>query len=508
MPSGARYTKSGDVHIAYDVVGTGPDLVFVPGWFSNVEVVWDVPQLDEFLTRLSSFARVILIDKRGTGLSDPLPAGEIPTLEQRMDDVRAVMDAVGVERAALLGVSEGGPMAMLFAATYPQRTSGLILLGTFARAFRSDDYPFGIDVETAFAQLPALEEEWGEGAGLRALAPSVGDDPTFRAAWGRYQRMSVSPRTATDLLRLVAQIDVRHVLATIRVPTLVVHRSGDRFVVPEHGRYLAEHIPGARWVEFPGDDHLFFVNGGQILDEIEEFLTGERGTTDVDRVLATVLFTDIVESTRRAAEVGDHAWRQQLDRHDAMVARQVERFRGRRIKFTGDGLLAVFDGPARAVRCASAIVAAARQLGLDVRAGVHAGECEVRGDDVAGIAVHIAARVAELARSGEVVVTSTVRDLVAGSGLRFAERGAEVLRGVPGPWTLYAAESRAGASARSPERRIVHDARGMQRPNAACRADGLPVLDLQLSRARRAHLGARRGDEHLVSLNPDSRSGY
>jgi len=435
-----RYTKSGDVHVAYAVAGDGPPLVFVPGWFSNVELCWEVPSLDRFLGRLASFCRLILVDKRGTGLSDPLPGGEVATLEQRMDDVRAVMDDVGLERAALLGVSEGGPMTMLFAASHPERTAALVLLGTFARAFAGDGYPHGRRLEDIEARLAEIERGWGTGVGLGALAPSLANDDAMRATWGRYQRMSVSPRAATDLMRSNAHIDVRHVLGTVRVPTLVLHRAGDRFVEPEHGRYLAAHIAGARLLELPGEDHLFFAGDADgILDEIEEFVTGTRSGPDPDRVLATVLFTDIVDSTGRAAAAGDRAWRALLDRHDALVRRQLERFRGRAVKSTGDGVLAIFDGPARAVRSACAIVEAARQLGIEVRAGVHSGECEIRDDDVAGIAVHTGARIAAIAAAGEVLVSSTVRDLVAGSGLGFVERGRHALKGIPGEWTLYAA---------------------------------------------------------------------
>jgi len=437
-----RYAQTGDAHVAYRMFGEGPDLVFVPGWFSHVEMAWEVPLLARFLERLASFSRVIMIDKRGTGLSDPLPAGEIPTLEQRMDDVRAVMDAVGSARAALLGVSEGGPMALLFAASFPERTAGLILLGTFARAYRSPDQPFGADADLVERYAESLKRKWGTGVGLGGLAPSLADDREMRAAWGRYQRMAVSPGAGVALLRMNAFIDVRHVLPTIRVPTLVLHRRGDQFVSVEQGRHLAARIAGARLVELEGADHLFFAGDvTPILDEIAEFVTGARTALEVDRVLATVLFTDIVDSTTRAAEVGDRAWRELLDRHDAMVRRQVERFRGRAVKSTGDGVLAVFDGPARAVRCAAAIVAGAGALGLAVRAGAHTGECEIRGDDVAGIAIHIGARVAALAAPGEVLVSSTVRDLVHGSGLTFEPRGSHQLKGVPGDWTLCAARA-------------------------------------------------------------------
>lgn len=440
MAAETRYAKSGDVHVAYQVVGDGPDLVFVPGWFSHVEMAWEVPALARFLERLASFSRLILIDKRGTGLSDPLPGDQPPTLEQRMDDVRAVMDAVGSPRATLLGISEGGPMTILFAATFPERTAGLVLFGTFARTYRADDYPFGAEPEQLARFLAHVEANWGSGVGLAGLAPSVADDASMRATWGRYQRMSVGPGAGAALLRMNASIDVRHVLPTIRVPTLVLHRRDDRFVPVEQGQHLAAHIAGARLVELAGADHLFFVGDTDaVLDEIAELVTGARGAPETDRVLATVLFTDIVDSTTHAARAGDRAWRDVLDRHDALVHGQIARFRGRAIKSTGDGFLAIFDGPARAVRCAGAIAAGAEGLGLAVRAGLHTGECELRGGDVAGIAVHIGARVAGLAAPGEVLVSSTVRDLVAGSGLAFEDRGIHALRGVPGEWMLCAA---------------------------------------------------------------------
>jgi class 3 adenylate cyclase/alpha-beta hydrolase superfamily lysophospholipase len=440
MPPETRYAKSGGVHIAYQVVGAGPDLILVPGWISHVEMMWEEPALARYLERLASFSRLIMIDKRGTGLSDPVSLDRVPTLEQRMDDVRAVMDAVDSERAALLGVSEGGPMNILFAATYPERTSALVLLGTFARAVEGDDYPIGVAPERLDDFLEQLAENWGDGQSLWNLAPSVAADERMRASWARFERMSASPGAATTLLRMVADIDVRHILSSVHVPTLVLHRTGDTFVPLAQGRYLAEHIPGARFVELPGTDHLYFVGDtGPLLDEVEVFLTGQRQQHEADRVLATVLFTDIVDSTRHAAELGDRRWRDLLDSHDALVRRQVERFRGRAVKGTGDGVLATFDGPARAIRSACAIVEAARQLGVELRAGLHTGECEVRGDDLGGIAVHIGARVAAMAAPGEVLASSTVKDLVAGSGLRFADRGSHVLKGVPGEWRIYAA---------------------------------------------------------------------
>jgi class 3 adenylate cyclase len=403
--------------------------------------MWQDPSLAHFLERLTSFSRLILIDKRGTGLSDPVSLDRLPTLEQRVDDVRAVMDAVGSDRAALLGISEGGPMNILFAATYPERTAALVLYGSFARLMRDEDYPFGLPPDAIERTWPSIAEDWGRAAALELLAPSRAQDDQLRAWWARYQRLSASPGAAVGLLRMAAGIDVRPILPVIRVPTLVLHRR-ERFVLPANGRYLAEHIPGARFVELPGDDHLYFVGENDALaDEIEEFLTGARPLPEPDRVLATVLFTDIVASTERAAALGDRRWRQLLASHNALVRRELVRFRGREVKTVGDGFLATFDGPARAIRCACAIRDGVRALGLEIRAGLHTGECELMGDDVGGIAVHISARVVGSAAAGEVLVSSTVKDLVAGSGLRFVARGTHHLHGVPGEWRLFAVEA-------------------------------------------------------------------
>ncbi len=435
-----RYARSGDVHIAYQVVGEGPtDLVFVPGWVSNVEVLWEEPRVARFLERLASFARVILFDKRGTGLSDPVPEDGLPTLEQRMDDVRAVMDAAGSARAALFGFSEGGSMSVLFAATYPERTLALVTFGIFASRVWSEDYPWAPTPEQREAWLSLIERDWGRDADLATLAPSVAEDAAFRRWFGRYMRLSASPRAAVALGRMNTRIDVRDVLPTIRVPTLVMHRRDDADARVEEARYIAARIPGARLVELDGADHLVFTGDADaVLGEIEEFLTGARGGTDADRVLTTVLFTDVVDSTRRAAELGDRAWSELLERHHALVRRELARFRGTEVGTTGDGFLATFDGPARAVRCAAAITAAVTALGLRVRAGVHTGEVERRADDVRGLAVHVGARVCALAGPGEVLVSRTVRDLVSGSGLAFAPRGSHALKGVPGEWDLFA----------------------------------------------------------------------
>jgi class 3 adenylate cyclase len=387
------------------------------------------------VTRLATFARPIIFDKRGTGLSDRTVG--IASLEERMDDVRAVMDAVGSERAALFGMSEAGPMSMLFSATYPERTQALILYGTFARAARLADLS-----ADQFQQLvQQAEREHGTGASLPRWVASRAADETFRRAWARFERQSASPAAVVRLVQMNREIDVRHVLPTIKVPTLVLHRSEDVSMPVTAARSLAAGIPGARLVEMPGIDHIpIFGDADRVIDEVEEFLTGSRREPESDRVLATVMFTDIVESTQRAAELGDRQWRALLDRHDQAVREQLQRHRGRAVKSLGDGFLATFDGPARAVRCAAAIARSVTPLGIAVRCGLHTGEIELlRDDDIGGIAVHIAARVADLAGPGEALVSNTVRNLVAGSGLRFEDRGVHALRGLPEPLRLFRA---------------------------------------------------------------------
>jgi pimeloyl-ACP methyl ester carboxylesterase len=441
-PPKTRYTKSGSVHLAYQVLGEGPpDLVFVSGWVSHIELYWEWPESAHFLRRLASFGRLILFDKRGTGLSDRVPSAELPTLEQRMDDVRAVMDAAGSERAALLGLSEGGPMQILFAATHPARTTALVLMSSFARVLQAPDYPEGVPLEAFEMILRRVEERWGEGALLRALAPGLADNSRMREYWARFQRSAASPAAAVDLLRMAADIDVRPILSAVAVPTLVLHRTGDGFVRVEQGRHLGRHITGARYIELDGEDHLPWLGDAEIvLGEIQEFLTGARDAPEPDRALATVLFVDLVGSTERAAALGDRRWREFLESFYARVRREIERFRGREIDTAGDGFLAAFDGPARGVRCACAINDALRPLGARIRAGLHTGECETIGEKLGGIAVHIGARVTALAAPDEVLVSSTVKDLVAGSGLRFQDRGVHALRGVPGEWRLFAVE--------------------------------------------------------------------
>ena len=442
MQPETHYARSGDVRIAYQIVGSGPtDLVFVPGFISNLDHYWDEPALTRFLTRLASFGRLILFDKRGTGLSDR--SGALPTLEERMDDVRAVMDAAGSERAALFGISEGGAMSMLFAATYPERTSHLALYGTSAH-FLSSAEP-----EALGAFLEFIDRRWGTGASLRVFAPGKVSDEAFKRWWVRFERAGASPSAATALLRMARDIDVRHLLPAIRVPTLVLHRTGDLMLSVEGARRLAAGIPGARFVELPGSDHLFWAGETDLLaDELQEFVTGSRPDVEADRVLATVLFTDIVASTQLASDLGDRRWRALLEDHEQRARQEIARFRGREVKTLGDGFLATFDGPARAVRCAMSVAEAVKPLGVRVRSGVHTGEIEVKGDDIAGIAVHIAARVASLADGGQVLVSSTVRDLVAGSGLAFAEWGVQALKGVPEPLRLYAVEPDARDPAR------------------------------------------------------------
>jgi pimeloyl-ACP methyl ester carboxylesterase len=432
-----RYAKSGDVNIAYQVTGDGPlDLVLVHGFFSHLEIDWELPALAHFHDRLGSFARLIRFDKRGTGLSDRSVG--LPDFETRMDDVRAVLDAVGSESAALLGYSEGGPMTILFAATYPERTRALVLYGTYAkRSHPDDDYPWAPSREARVRVAEELEEGWGENVDLSSMWPNADE---AEVAWAhRRGRASLSPSGARDLILMNSKADVRAVLPSVQCPTLVLHRTGDRDSRVEEGQYIAERIPGARFVELDGVDHVPFVRPDEILDEVEEFLTGVRPVPATDRVLATVLFTDLVGSTERATELGDEAWSSLLGRHNDAIRTELARYRGEEIDTAGDGFLAAFDGPARAIRCGSAICDAVASLGLGVRCGVHTGEVErVRGEKPRGIAVHVGARIMSLAGAGEVLVSSTTHDLVAGSGLVFADRGEHVLKGIEGPRRVYA----------------------------------------------------------------------
>jgi pimeloyl-ACP methyl ester carboxylesterase/DNA-binding winged helix-turn-helix (wHTH) protein len=429
-----HYARSGDVNIAYQVVGDAPlDLVFVMGWVSHLESFWREPSFARFLASLASFSRLILFDKRGTGLSDRVPNNELPTLEQRMDDVRAVMDAVGSPRAALCGVSEGGPMCSLFAATYPEKTVALVMIGTYAKRIWAPDYPWAPTAEQREKFFEEMQRDWGGPVGIEERAPSKAEDPAFRDWWASYLRMGASPGAAVALTRMNAEIDVRHVLPTVRVPTLVIHRSGDRCLKVEEGRLVANGIPGARFVELPGDDHLPFVGDQDaILGECEEFLTGVRHTLEPDRVLATVLVTQAFDepSTQSGA----------LGRHWMYVDRELEWFRGVKIESGGNKVFATFDGPARAIRAACAIRESARRLGLTSRAALHTGECDVRDHVVTGIAVDVANQLGDRAMPGQILVSSTVKDLVAGSGIEFATHSVEIFDGVPGEWRVFRVE--------------------------------------------------------------------
>jgi class 3 adenylate cyclase len=439
VPPVARYAKSGELNIAYIVEGDdrGIDVVWIPPWVSQVEYLWSEESLRRVVDRLTTFARIITFDRRGSGLSDPLSGA--PTLEEQMDDVIAVMDAAGSERAAIAGTLEGGPMAAMFAATYPERTEALILYATFARATWAPDYGWAWSAQERQAHMDEIIRHWGEGHVASAVAPSHADDPDFREWAGRLERLAASPATIKRMFDLIGEFDVREVLPSIRVPTLVMHRRDDGFIKIEHSRYIASRIPQARFVELEGTDNMFSVGDTEaVLGEIEEFLTGERHSREPDRMLATVLFTDICGSTERAAELGDRSWRAMLERHDALFRRSLGRHRGREVKRTGDGFLATFDGPARAIRCAADVADSMGSLGLQIRAGLHTGELEIMDGDLGGLAVHIAARVMDTAAPSEVLVSSTVKDLVVGSGIEFEDRGSHELRGVPGRWQLFA----------------------------------------------------------------------
>ena len=512
MPLPTRYAKSGDINIAYQVVGDGPlDLVFVMGWVSHLDWFWEEPRFARFLGRLASFSRLLLFDKRGTGLSDR--AVGLPTLEERMDDVRAVMDAVGSERAALLGVSEGGPMCALFAATYPERTAALIILGGYARRLQAPDYPCGDTPDERDRLAEHVERNWGSDIRLPARAPSLMHDARFREWWATYLRMSASPGAAAALIRMNMAIDIRHVLPTIRVPTLIIHRTGDRSVPVAAGQYLAAHIPGARFIELPGDDHLPFVGDQDaILDEVEQFLTGARPAPEADRVLATVMAAEITNAAASAARLGDRRWSGVRDGYDALMREAVDRFRGQEASRTVDGGLATFDGPARAIRCAEEIVRGARGLGLQVRTGLHTGEVVAVREGIIGAALHLAVQVARQAAPGEVVVSNTVKDLVVGSGLDFQPLGDRVFPGLPGEWRLFRLASE--TSAAQPEPQLRHgeaireaysvrvETTSIERTSAATRASshGLTARELEVLRLLAAgHSNRELGELLFIS---------
>ncbi len=440
MQSKIRYAKNEDgQNVAYQVSGEGAlDIVFIPDWVTNLEVMREEPTVAQFLDRLASFGRLIFFDKRGSGLSDPVPLGAIPTPEEWMDDVRTVLDDIGSERAALLGHGDGGYMAILFAATHPNRTSSLVLADAWARRSRAQDYPCGIPEETIPKYIKVIVEMWGTGQAAVRGAPSLAHNQSFIELRGRLERLAMSPAQFANLNPTRYEIDVRPLLETIRVPTLVLHRTDNPYIRVGNGRYLAEHIEGAQFIELAGNDHFFHAGDiTALLDAVQEFLTGTKEVPDYDRILATVLFTDIVNSTQHAERVGDKAWRDQLDRHHALVRQELRRFRGREIDTAGDGFFATFDGPARGVRCALAIRDLVRPLGIDIRAGLHTGDCELMGEKVGGIAVHIGARVMASSEPGRVLVSRTVKDLVAGSGLEFTGHNIHQLKGVAGEWELF-----------------------------------------------------------------------
>lgn len=439
-----HYARSGEVNIAYQVIGDAPfDLVFVMGWVSHLEYFWGEPSFARFLRRLATFSRVILFDKRGTGLSDSVPIDQLPTLEQRMDDVRAVMDAVGSKRAVLCGVSEGGPMCSLFAATYPEKTIALVMIGSYARRLKGDGYPWGPTEEDCERFFDEIRTNWGGPVGLEARAPGMVGDKQFSDWWAAYLRHGASPGAALALTRMNSEIDIRHVLPSVRVPSLIIHRTGDMCLKVEEGRYLAENIPGSKFVELPGHDHLPFVGEqDQILDEIEQFLTGTSHAAEIDRVLATVLVSRVEGASSDSGDhdLSTHRWLDLLELHHSFVRKEVELFKGKVIEVAGDHLMATFDGPARAIRAACAIIDGASRLGVGLKTGLHTGECDVLGDRVGGVAVDIAGQMAFQAEKGEVLVSSTVKDLVAGSGLKFTERGARMLDNDLGEWRLFAVE--------------------------------------------------------------------
>ena len=445
MKTKIKYATNRDGQsVAFEVIGDGPlDLVFIPDWVGNLDVMWEDPTLAAFLERLARFSRVICFDKRGTGLSDPVPLGAVPTWEEWMYDVGTVMDAAESRRAAIFGHGDGGGMALLFAATSPERTTALVLADAYARRMRAEDYPWGLPEEAVPKMVDAILKSWGTGEAARVGAPSLAGNAAFIEWRGRFERLAMSPGQFNPVYPRTYDVDLRWLLPTVRVPTLVLHRAGNRYVVPGNGRFLADSIDGARYIELQGDDHFFHAGDVEaMLGPVEEFLTGSRAVPEPERVLATVLFTDIVGATSVAERMGDGAWRELLDRHHAVVRRELKRFNGREIDTAGDGFFASFEGPARGVRCAMAIRDAIRPLGIEIRAGLHTGECERSGEKLAGIAVHIGARVAGLAEADEVLVSRTVKDLVSGSGLIFVDRGVHQLKGVSDSWQLYRAEEK------------------------------------------------------------------